>query len=307
MMDKIDYMILKKLCDDANISNIKLAKEVGINPATAAKRVEAMLDKKLITIKAVPNYPKLGFNAHAFIALNVDLMSIDRLNAKLIESPNIHLVVTTFGRYDVILLAECSDWEKLNAFLRKEVPQWPGVKQTKVFLVADLKVYRDMHDNRLYNDMPVTLDDIDNKLVQILGKNGLTKYKDIAHELGVSPATVSRRVSILLKERIIKISAIPDPFKFGYSANAFILIETEHGKADEICAELNNYPQIHTLITLTSEFSFIAMSQFSNPKQLYEFIKGKISRIRGVSATETLIVSEYIKSIYTRVDFDNLP
>jgi len=308
MIDKIDRMILNNICRDANISNVKLARTIGVNTATVAKRIDAMLKKDMIAIKAVPDILRLGHKVEACIALNVDLMSIDKLSARLTESPNIHLAATTFGRYDVLMLGSFSDWDKLITFMREGVTHWPGVKQINIFLISEVKkLHRDLFHNISSNESPVILDDIDNTLIQELGKNGLTSYTDIAHKLGLNPATISRRVGSLLKKGLIKIVAVPNPSKFGYSASAFIMLGTDHAKANEICAELNKYPQIQVSMTLTVGFDILACVQFPNPELLYQFIKSKISHIHGISTIETLIVTEYLKATYTWVDFDNIP
>jgi Lrp/AsnC family transcriptional regulator for asnA, asnC and gidA len=308
MFDKINCKILKNICRDANISNVKLAKTIGVNTATVAKRIDAMLKKDMIAVKAVPDLSRLGYNVGACIALNVDLTSIDELSAILMESPNIHLAVTTFGRYDIVMLGSFSDWEKLMTFMREGVTLWPGVKQTNIFLISEVKkIHRDLFHNISSTESPAILDDIDSTLIQELGKNGLTSYTEIAHKLGVNPATISRRVGSLLKKKIIKIVAVPDPSEFGYSASALIILGTDHAKTNEICAELNKYPQIQVSMTLTVGFDILACVQFPNPELLYQFIKNKIARISGITTIETLIITEYLKATYTWIDFDDLP
>ncbi len=308
MIDKINRKILKNICRDANISNVKLAKTIGVNTATVAKRINAMLKKNMIAVKAVPDILKLGYNVEACIALNVDLTSIDELSTRLTDSPNIHLAVTTFGRYDLVMLGSFSDWDKLMTFMREGVSHWPGVKQINIFLISEVKkLHRDLFHNITSDEPPVMLDDIDNTLIQELGKNGLTSYTEIAHKLGVNPATISRRVGALLKKNYIKIVAVPDPSKFGYMASALIMLGTDHAKTNEICDELNKYPQIQVSMTLTAGFDILACVQFPNPELLYQFIKDEVSRIRGITTIETLIITEYLKATYTWLDFDDIP
>ncbi len=308
MLDEIDRKILNYICKDANISNVKLAKTIGVNANTVAKRIDVMLQKDMITIKAALDFARLGYKVEACIALNVDLSSINKLIAIVKESPGIHLAVTTFGRYDILMLGSFTDLNKLNLFLREDIPHWPGVRQINVFIIAEVKkLHRDMFHNRSYTGPPVVLDDINQKLIQELTKNGLTSHADIARNLGVNQATISRRVASLLKKGIIKIVAVPNPSKFGYLANAYIMLGTEHANVNEICAELNKHPQILYSVTLMVGFDILTGVQFPNPELLYQFIKEKMSLIRGISTIETLIVAENIKATYTRVDFDNLP
>jgi len=306
MIDRIDRLILNHIFDDASISNLKLAKSIGLHAATVTKRIDAMLENEMISIKAVQDLQR--YKVKAFITLNVDLMSIDKLKAKLIESPNVRLAVATFGRFDILTLVHFLNWEKFNSFMQDELSQWPGVIRSNIFLVAESKqVQADLFHTQSNDISPTIPDDIDNRIIAELCKNGLISNKDLASKLGVNPATVSRRVSSLLKSKIIKIVAIPNPPKFGYSANAFIMIGTNRTQVDEIFNELNKYPEIHVSMALTNGYNIISSVRFMNPELLYGFIKEKISRIRGISTIETLVVAEFIKTAFARVDLDNLP
>jgi len=305
MIDKIDLKLLANLCKDANISNTRLAKTLGVNAATVAKRIDEMVRDGLITIKAVPNSIKLGYKIKAVIVLKVDWINIDTIVAKLKENSNILLMVTTFGRFDILMIVDFSEWEKLNKFVKEEITQCPGVKQIDVlFIDESKKMYRDIFRSSGEINLSTTPDDIDNKLIEELRENGRASYTDLAHKMGVSQATISRRVSALLNNNLIKIIAIPNPSKFGCSANAFILLGTEHTKADKICTELNSYPQVYGSMTLSFGFDILLYVQFKTTELLYEFVKEKISHIDGLSSIEILIVAEYLKTTYESVDFE---
>jgi DNA-binding Lrp family transcriptional regulator len=305
MIDKIDMMILTNICKDANISNARLAEAIEVNVATVAKRIERMIDDGLIAIKAVPNSIRLGYKIKAIIGLTVDWTGIDNIIARLKESQNILLMVTTIGRFDILMIADFPEWEKLNTFIKEEVTRYPGVKHIDVLFVTELKkMYRDIFRSGEETGPSITPDNIDSQLIGELCKNGRAGYTDIARKLGVSQATISRRVSTLLQNNLIKIMAIPNPSKFGPSANAFILLETEHAKADDICTQLSTCPQVYGSMTLSFGFDIMLYVQFKNTELLHEFIKGKISQIGGIATVEILVVAEYLKTTYESVDFE---
>jgi DNA-binding Lrp family transcriptional regulator len=305
MVDKIDMMILHNICKDANISNAKLAKTIGVNVVTVAKRINKMINDGLITIKAVPNSIRLGYKIKAIIVLTVDWNCINNIIARLKESPNILLMVTTIGRFDILMIADFPEWDKLNTFIKEEVAQCPGVKHIDVLFVTELKkMYRDIFRYGEETGPSITPDNIDSQLIGELCKNGRTGYTDIARKLGVSQATVSRRVSVLLQNNLIKIMAIPNPSKFGPSANAFILLETEHTKADDICTQLSAYPQVYGSMTLSFGFDILLYVQFKTTELLHEFIKEKFSQIGCIATIEILVVAEYLKTTYESVDFE---
>jgi|WetSurMetagenome_2_1015567.scaffolds.fasta_scaffold00622_11 DNA-binding Lrp family transcriptional regulator len=305
MIDRIDRLILKNIFEDASISNLKLAKNLGINAATVAKRIDAMLKNEMISIKAVQDLRR--FKVKAFITLNVDLMSIDKLKTKLTDSTAVRLAVATFGRFDILTLVHFLDWDKFNSFMQDELGQWPGVVHSNVFLVAETKAETKNAQAGMFGDLPAIPDETDIKIIAELSKNALISNKDLASRLRINPATISRRVSALLGKKIIKIVAIPNAPKFGYSANAFLMLGTNRAQVEEIINELDKFPEVHVSMALTNGYNIFSSVRLMNPELLYEFIKGKVARIRGITTIETLTIAESIKATFAEVDLDNLP
>jgi Lrp/AsnC family transcriptional regulator for asnA, asnC and gidA len=111
----------------------------------------------------------------------------------------------------------------------------------------------------------------------------------LANKLGISTPTVSRRIASLLKENVIKILAIPNPSKLGYSANAFIVVRAKLAKVDKICDQLSSYPEVHLVMRLMNDFDILFDAYFANIDMLYEFLKSEIANIDGVLSIETFI------------------
>jgi len=106
MIDNLNQKIITSLKRDGRYSYARLAKELGVNVATVAKRIDKMLEEDVITIKTVLNPFKFGFNAHSFITLDINLSKVDQVCAQLVSNPNISLLAIIFGRFDVLIIAD---------------------------------------------------------------------------------------------------------------------------------------------------------------------------------------------------------
>ncbi len=308
MLDEINRRIINELKRDGRSSNAVLARELGINAATVASRLEKMLREDIITVRAVLNPFKLGYNAHALITLDIDLTRIDQINAPLVSNPNISLVATTFGRYDLLLLADFATWESLQEYVTRELPKIEGIKKIDTFpVVANKKLYNPLFKHDSVPSSPASIDGTDRSIIEELEKDGRANFAELANKLGVSLTTVSRRVSRLEEEEIIKISAIRNPSKVGYLANAYIVLRADLNKIDTICAGLSAYPEVHLIMTLMSGFEILAGVHAPNPETLYKFIVAKIARTDGVSKIETFICAEIRKRSYPLFDFEGEP
>ena len=78
------------------------------------------------------------------------------------------------------------------------------------------------------------LDDINLKIIDILGNDSSTPFVEIAKQIGISDATVHLRVRRLISEGIInKFTLAVDNNLLGYNHLAFMGVNVEPGFADE--------------------------------------------------------------------------
>jgi DNA-binding Lrp family transcriptional regulator len=306
MIDAINHKIIAALKSDGRYSYAGLSKQLGINVATVTKRIDKMLREDVISIRAVLNPFKLGYNAHALITLDIDLTKVDQVCTQFVNNHNISLVVTTFGRFDVILLADFFSWEMLQNYITKEIPKLEGINKVDAFPIIDnKKIYNPLFKYDSNINKPLSIDEIDQTIIEELEKNGRLNYAELARKLGISLATVSRRVSRLKKEDIIKITAIHNPSKLGYLANAYIVLRADLNKVNAICGELEAYPEVHLIMTLMSGFEILAGIHLQSPEMLYRFIVEIIAKIDGVSNIETFICAEIRKRSHPLFELDN--
>ena len=303
VIDEIDRKIILALRQNGRVSNVDLSSELGLGVATVAKRVENLLSDEIIQIKAVVNPFKMGHNAHAFIMLDVDLSKVEDICAKLVNNSNISLVVTSFGRCDVIIIVDFTSWEILHSFMKEDLTLMEGVKKAETHLVSDIKKrYNGIFDRGAGKNNPVNLDEIDRKLIEELQIDGRINYAYLAEKLNIGVATVSRRIASLLKENIIRIIAVPNPSKLGQVANANIALSVEPQKITQICEELARQEPVYMVMTMMNGFDILVGVAFSNPEGLFNFITQKIARIDGVTNIETFMRAEIKKADYARLD-----
>lgn len=86
--------------------------------------------------------------------------------------------------------------------------------------------------------MPISsdlLDDINLKIIDILGKDSSTPFVEVAKRIGISDATVHLRVRRLISEGVIdKFTVSVDNNRLGYDHLAFMGTNVEPGLAEEI-------------------------------------------------------------------------
>jgi len=295
MLDKISFQIMLELCRNGRASKSKIARNLGISMMTVAKRINAMIDNDVIAIKAIPNPVKMGYKASAFIGLKVDLKLIDDICAQLADNVHISLVVTCFGRFDVLLLVYFREWQLLQDFVRQDITLIKGINHIETYLISKAKKQcQEIVPADVVDGNHVELDELDQQIIKELVRNGNPNYTDLAEKLSTSVSTISRRITGLLKSNIIEILAIPNPSKIGYSASAFTLLRVNLSKADKICDQLSAYPEVNTVLRLMNDYDILFGINAADPEALFNFSKSKIANIDGILSSETFIRGSFL-------------
>ncbi len=141
------------------------------------------------------------------------------------------------------------------------------------------------------------IDSIDEKILDILKKNGRIKLKELAEMVGLTSPAVIERVNRLESEGVIKgYCALIDPKKLGIDITAFIGIYIDHpSHIDTFEKEIESIgDEIMECHHVTGEWTLLLKIRTKNTDTLQALIK-KIRSIKGVVRTNTMVVFSTLK------------
>lgn len=139
-LDDLDIRLIKELEMDGRQTNTDLAKKIGTSKATARRKLRRLLDENIIRVVAVANPPALGYKTVATMGINVRPGEVDAVADRLAGYKNVHFVIISTGRYDIIAWVMFQEAEDLSNFLRKELGKIPGL--TSVETMVNLKIIK---------------------------------------------------------------------------------------------------------------------------------------------------------------------
>jgi DNA-binding Lrp family transcriptional regulator len=152
-LDKIDKKILKILQENGSITNVDLAKSVGISAPPCLRRVRSLETAGFIKsyhAKIDPASVGYGVTVFAMVKLGShaedDLLKFEKRVQDLPLVRECHMIA---GEVDFILKVVAKDWDNYQNFLRAELTSTPNVVSVKSQLV--------MRINK--NDPGVPIDD----------------------------------------------------------------------------------------------------------------------------------------------------
>lgn len=104
-------------------------------------------------------------------------------------------------------------------------------------------------------------------------------------------STVRRRLDRLIKEDIIRIVALPNPFSMGYSVWATVLVSVAAGRAQQVADGLLEFPQFYSICICLGRFDILAAGHFKSVEELNQVVTEELPKIEGVTRTETVLVT----------------
>lgn len=134
-LDNIDRHILKELRDEGRITNVELARRVGISAPPCLRRVRALEQAGLIRgYHADLNGEELGYGLAVFAWIGLDSQHEDDLSAferRMADLPMVRECHMLTGEADFILKIVARDWDSWQNFLTTELIAAPNVASVK--------------------------------------------------------------------------------------------------------------------------------------------------------------------------------
>ena len=138
-LDTTDWLILRELQDDGRITNVDLARKVGLSAPPCLRRVRALEEAGIIEgFNAILNDKALGFDVTAFAMIKLHGQAEAELIAfeeRVQDSPIVRDCHMLSGETDFVLRCVALDLGAFQDFIIHELTAAPNVASVKTSLV----------------------------------------------------------------------------------------------------------------------------------------------------------------------------
>ena len=140
-LDRIDREIIRLLNKDGRMSNAEIARRLdGIPPRTISHRVEGLIARGIIAVRAIVNPVALGYSILADVFIEVEPGHVREVAETVARFPQVSYVACATGECDVSISVRVHSAEELFDFVTEQVGRIPGVRRTHTYLLpAKLK------------------------------------------------------------------------------------------------------------------------------------------------------------------------
>ena len=101
------------------------------------------------------------------------------------------------------------------------------------------------------------IDQTDRAIISLLQDDARQSNAAIARVIGVSEATIRRRIKMMVDDGIVAIQAVPNPTKFGLNTTAMIGIDVQPDHLDAVAEALNARQEVGFLGVSTGRYDLL--------------------------------------------------
>ncbi len=217
-LDSRDRAILDVISDRAELTYTEIAKYTKISKDSVRARIDNLVKEGFIK-RFFPfvNYTKLGYHLfHAYLKLGAFIKNEKRFIQSLIDNKFVVSVTRIIGDYDFeinILARGIFDFyqtlgaivQSARKFIIKAHPVISLEYHKFTMNLEKQKGYLPLsHLSKKHDQLTVTLDALDMKLLKLLSKNAREKYIILAQQLKTTPETIRYRIKKLCQQKVIK-------------------------------------------------------------------------------------------------------
>ncbi len=151
---------------------------------------------------------------------------------------------------------------------------------------------------KIVTEKIVSLDEIDQHILDAMRKDGRAAFAQIAAKLKVSPGMIRQRYNRLVNMGMLKVVAISNPLQRGFKTMALVGIRTDGIKMLEVADAISKLKEVVYLVVVSGQFDIMAEVICRDHADLLKFITEKLYAIEGVRESETFMHLKIVKEIY---------
>lgn len=142
------------------------------------------------------------------------------------------------------------------------------------------------------------LDELDQKIVQLLVKNARMSYSDIGEKIGISRVAVKARIQALENKGIIEeYTTIINPQKINGAVSCYFEIETKPDSFKEVTDILNKNNIVTQIYRVTGRDKLHVHAVASSNEEMERFLHDVIDTLPGVLSCSCNIILSRVKDI----------
>lgn len=141
----------------------------------------------------------------------------------------------------------------------------------------------------------IDLDEVDQKIIALLRKDGRATNQELARRLRMAAATVSARIRRLEANKAMKVVAVTDFAAIGYKVLLAVGVQVQGRPAEHVAQDLARLPEVFSVHVVTGARDIETLVALHDFDELHSLLLRDIAKIKGIRGIECGIAAEVVK------------
>ena len=142
----------------------------------------------------------------------------------------------------------------------------------------------------------ITLDDLDNAIIELLRGDGRMPYRAIAREVGLTESTVRSRVKRLEESGTMRVVAVMDIEAAGYQMLSAIGVQVESRSPSDVAADLAKIPEIFSVNVVVGTHDVEILLVAKDLESLNSLMSQLLATIPGIRRLTPSLALDVLKN-----------
>ncbi len=138
--------------------------------------------------------------------------------------------------------------------------------------------------------LPIMVD-LETHIINILKTNARTSNAEMARLIGVSEATIRRRLNRMLEDRSVEITVTSNPAMMGNHVDIVMALQVDQSETTFIANKIHSLPWVNNIYTTLGSIDIFVIASISSIEALPEYVRDDIAQIPGVNRVETFLAT----------------
>ncbi|MBN9273071.1 MAG: Lrp/AsnC family transcriptional regulator [Mesorhizobium sp.] len=139
------------------------------------------------------------------------------------------------------------------------------------------------------------LDDTEQAVLSQLKVDGRMSSVDIAKRIGVTEATVRRKMARILEDPDISIQAVARPLRSDVGIAAIVGLDVDREHIVTVARRLSEYSFVDSVYAMTGPFDIIIQLTLPSTTSLHDFLVSELSNLPGIKDSESYMIGRVFK------------
>jgi len=293
-LDDLDERLIELLRGDGRLSQMDLARRLGVSRTTVAAHLEAVVDSGLVEIRGVvhPSILDRGSLAYVSVLVSGPASAVAERLAARRDAP---FVTLTTGRHAIAVELRAASAAAVDRAVT-EIRGTDGV--LGVDTLSYVELVRDVIGP--VEAVSVQVDDTDTALLRMLQEDGRASFVALAERVELSTAAVRRRVLRLLDAGAVRVGAVVRPSGVDGLAAMGIGVRLA-GEPGAVVAAVSALPAVSFLARTLGRFDLLLTLRTATVRQLTDALDA-VRAVPGVREVESWTHLRVVKESYAAID-----